>query len=150
MSDFAPVLGGPKATDVVHDVPEVSCLPAVQVFDEIENWVPVARETDEIVWVEPEAGFDRVIVTLLLECPLLTLPKLTDAGDTFRLSVGVAVAVGVAVFVAVAVAVFLGVAVLVGVTVFVGVVVAVFVGVVVGVDVFVAVGVGVGVNVGVG
>ena len=37
VSDFAPLLVGWKLTDVVHDAPAVSCLPAVQVFDEIEN-----------------------------------------------------------------------------------------------------------------
>ena len=37
VSELAPLLVGWKLTDVVHDVPGVSCLPAVQVFDEIEN-----------------------------------------------------------------------------------------------------------------
>ena len=35
--ELEPLLVGWKVTDVVHDVPGVSCLPAVQVFDEIEN-----------------------------------------------------------------------------------------------------------------
>lgn len=37
VSELAPLLVGWKLTDVVHDVPGVSCLPAEQVFDEIEN-----------------------------------------------------------------------------------------------------------------
>ena len=37
VSDFAPLLVGWKLTEVVHDAPGVSCLPAAQVFDEIEN-----------------------------------------------------------------------------------------------------------------
>jgi hypothetical protein len=117
VSDFAPVLVGVNLTDVVHELPGLSCLPAVQVFDEIANWVPVVSETDEIVWVEPDAGFDRVIVTLPLECPLLTLPKLTDVGETLRFSVGVGVEVGVGV----AATVGVGVAATVGVDVRVGV-----------------------------
>ena len=57
----------------------------------------MASATDEMVCVEPEAGFATVIVTLLLVCPVLTLPKLTEVGETFKLSVGVPVAVGVGV-----------------------------------------------------
>jgi hypothetical protein len=112
VSDFAPLLVGVNLTDVVHELPGLSCLPVVQAFDEIANWVPVVSETDEIVWVEPEAGFDRVIVTLPLECPLLTLPKLTEAGETLRPSVGVGVEVGVG-LPAVGVGVRVGVGVLV-------------------------------------
>jgi hypothetical protein len=37
VSELPPLTVGWKLTAAVHDVPGVSCLPAVQVFDEIEN-----------------------------------------------------------------------------------------------------------------
>src|SRR5258708_23368488 len=98
VSEFAPVIFGRKLTWTLHVCPWFSVLP-VQLFDEIANWVPVVSATDEIVCVDPNDGFDRTIFTFELLWPTWTVPKLTDAGQTLRLSVWGGVAVGVVLWV---------------------------------------------------